>query len=103
VIVETATPSSSRAATTARASPRPAHDLYYLNVLAGPGEPSLAFSDDPAHHWLREAWADMDTDPAPPDDPREDPAMTTSDRDTAAHPLDRRAAPTTAPPSASAT
>jgi 5-deoxy-glucuronate isomerase len=44
----------------------PGHDLYYLNVLAGPGEPSLAYSDDPAHHWLREAWAGMETDPRLP-------------------------------------
>jgi 5-deoxy-glucuronate isomerase len=51
----------------------PGHDLYYLNVLAGPGEPSLAFSDDPAHHWLREAWADMDTDPRLPMTPERTP------------------------------
>ena len=44
----------------------PGHDLYYLNVLAGPGEPSLAYSDDPAHHWLRDAWAGMETDPRLP-------------------------------------
>jgi 5-deoxy-glucuronate isomerase len=35
----------------------PDHDLYYLNVLAGPGEKrSMAFSDDPDHHWVRESW-----------------------------------------------
>jgi 5-deoxy-glucuronate isomerase len=51
----------------------PGHDLYYLNVLAGPGAPSLAFSDDPAHHWLREAWADMDTDPRLPMTPQRTP------------------------------
>jgi 5-deoxy-glucuronate isomerase len=44
----------------------PGHDLYYLNVLAGPGAPSLAFSDDPAHHWLRAAWEDMPADPRVP-------------------------------------
>jgi 5-deoxy-glucuronate isomerase len=44
----------------------PGHELYYLNVLAGPGEPSLAFSDDPAHHWLRAAWEDMAVDPRLP-------------------------------------
>jgi 5-deoxy-glucuronate isomerase len=36
----------------------PGFDLYYLNVLAGPGEErSLAFSDDPRYHWIREQWA----------------------------------------------
>jgi 5-deoxy-glucuronate isomerase len=36
----------------------PDHDLYYLNVLAGPGpERTMAFCDDPAHHWVRERWA----------------------------------------------
>ena len=44
----------------------PGHDLYYLNVLAGPGAPSLAFSDDPAHHWLRAAWETMEPDPRVP-------------------------------------
>jgi 5-deoxy-glucuronate isomerase len=44
----------------------PGHDLYYLNVLAGPGAPSLAFSDDPAHHWLRAAWETMERDPRVP-------------------------------------
>jgi 5-deoxy-glucuronate isomerase len=44
----------------------PGHHLYYLNVLAGPGAPSLAYSDDPAHHWLRDAWASMETDPRVP-------------------------------------
>ena len=51
----------------------PGHDLYYLNVLAGPGEPSLAYSDDPAHHWLRDAWADMEPDPRVPMTPERTP------------------------------
>ncbi|HSB61525.1 MAG TPA: 5-deoxy-glucuronate isomerase [Vicinamibacteria bacterium] len=35
----------------------PDHDMYYLNVLAGPGPGrSMAFRDDPAHHWVRGAW-----------------------------------------------
>ena len=34
----------------------PGYPLYYLNVLAGPGgERSMAFCDDPAHHWVRDA------------------------------------------------
>lgn len=41
----------------------PGYDLYYLNVLAGPsGERSMAFCDDPEHHWVRDTWAG-----APPD------------------------------------
>jgi len=45
----------------------PGHHLYYLNVLAGPGaERSMAFCDDPAHHWIRESWADQPIDPRCP-------------------------------------
>ena len=45
----------------------PGHPMYYLNVLAGPGdERSMAFCDDPAHHWVRESWAGMTTDPRVP-------------------------------------
>ena len=45
----------------------PGHTMYYLNVLAGPGdERSMAFCDDPAHHWVRESWAAMTTDPRVP-------------------------------------
>ena len=33
----------------------PGYDMYYLNVLAGPGdERSMAFCDDPTHHWVRD-------------------------------------------------
>ena len=36
----------------------PDHEMYYLNVLAGPGEKrTMAFCDDPDHHWVRETWA----------------------------------------------
>jgi 5-deoxy-glucuronate isomerase len=45
----------------------PSHDLYYLNVLAGPGaQRTMAFCDDPAHHWIRESWASMEPDPRVP-------------------------------------
>jgi 5-deoxy-glucuronate isomerase len=45
----------------------PNHDLYYLNVLAGPGaERTMAFCDDPAHHWIRESWTAMKPDPRVP-------------------------------------
>lgn len=45
----------------------PGYDMYYLNVLAGPGEErSMAYSDDPAHHWVRAAWDAQDKDPRLP-------------------------------------
>lgn len=45
----------------------PGYTMYYLNVLAGPGgERSMAFCDDPAHHWVRDTWAGMPTDPRCP-------------------------------------
>jgi 5-deoxy-glucuronate isomerase len=45
----------------------PEYPMYYLNVLAGPGvERSLAFSDDPAHAWIRSTWKDQPRDPRVP-------------------------------------
>ncbi len=45
----------------------PGYSMYYLNVLAGPGgERSMAFCDDPAHHWVRAEWERMPTDPRCP-------------------------------------
>lgn len=45
----------------------PGHPMYYLNVLAGPsGERSMAFCDDPAHHWVRDEWTRMAPDPRCP-------------------------------------
>lgn len=45
----------------------PGYPMYYLNVLAGPGgERSMAFCDDPAHHWVRDTWAQMARDPRVP-------------------------------------
>jgi 5-deoxy-glucuronate isomerase len=47
----------------------PGYDMYYLNVLAGPGtgaERSMAFCDEPAHAWVRDTWADTPTDPRCP-------------------------------------
>ncbi len=45
----------------------PGYTMYYLNVLAGPGgERSMAFCDDPAHHWVRDEWEGMATDPRCP-------------------------------------
>jgi 5-deoxy-glucuronate isomerase len=41
----------------------PGYPLYYLNVLAGPsGERSMAFCDDPSHHWVRDSWVGVPTD-----------------------------------------
>jgi len=34
----------------------PGYDLYYLNVMAGPGERAWLIRDDPAHAWVRETW-----------------------------------------------
>ncbi len=45
----------------------PGYHLYYLNVLAGPGEErTMAFCDDPEHHWIRESWKSEATDPRLP-------------------------------------
>jgi 5-deoxy-glucuronate isomerase len=34
----------------------PGYDMYYLNVMAGPGERRWLICDDPAHSWTRETW-----------------------------------------------
>ena len=44
----------------------PGYDLYYLNVMAGPGERAWRACDDPAHAWVRETWADQGLDPRLP-------------------------------------
>lgn len=45
----------------------PGYPMYYLNVLAGPGqERSMAFCDDPAHGWLRSTWQGAALDPRVP-------------------------------------
>jgi 5-deoxy-glucuronate isomerase len=41
------------------------YDLYYLNALAGDRR-SMAAADDPALHWIREAWAKLEPDPRVP-------------------------------------
>ena len=41
--------------------------MYFLNVLAGPGEErTMAFCDDPEHHWIRESWETQAQDPRLP-------------------------------------
>jgi 5-deoxy-glucuronate isomerase len=44
----------------------PGYDLYYLNVMAGPGERAWRACDDPAHAWVRDTWAGQAVDPRPP-------------------------------------
>jgi 5-deoxy-glucuronate isomerase len=45
----------------------PGYDLYYLNVMAGPGdERAWRICDDPAHAWVRDTWPDQEVDPRLP-------------------------------------
>jgi 5-deoxy-glucuronate isomerase len=45
----------------------PGYDLYYLNVMAGPGaERAWLICDDPAHGWVRDTWTDQPVDPRLP-------------------------------------
>ena len=44
----------------------PGYDLYYLNVMAGPGERAWRFTDDPQHAWIRGTWEGQTLDPRLP-------------------------------------
>jgi 5-deoxy-glucuronate isomerase len=45
----------------------PEYPMYFLNVLAGPGEDrTMAFCDDPDHHWIRQSWSGQAQDPRLP-------------------------------------
>jgi 5-deoxy-glucuronate isomerase len=45
----------------------PGYDLYYLNVMAGPGEQrTWLICDDPSHGWVRRTWEGMAVDPRLP-------------------------------------
>ncbi len=45
----------------------PGYDLYYLNVMAGPGhERQWLISDDPSHAWVRATWNGQHVDPRLP-------------------------------------
>ena len=44
----------------------PGYDLYYLNVMAGPGERVWRICDDPQHAWVRDTWESEDVDPRLP-------------------------------------
>ena len=48
----------------------PGYDMYYLNVMAGPGERRWLICDDPAHAWVRGTWAGQPVDPRLPPHPR---------------------------------
>ncbi|MCP3756104.1 5-deoxy-glucuronate isomerase [Streptomyces sp. TBY4] len=55
----------------------PGHDMYYLNVMAGPGETrEWLIRDHPDHGWIRSTWTEDDIDPRLPfhRDRAEDPA-----------------------------
>ncbi|MFT4166099.1 MAG: 5-deoxy-glucuronate isomerase [Microlunatus sp.] len=46
----------------------PGHDMYYLNVMAGPPDPdggdrAWKISDHPDQTWVRGTWADQEVDP----------------------------------------
>ncbi|HEX2368035.1 MAG TPA: 5-deoxy-glucuronate isomerase [Acidimicrobiia bacterium] len=45
----------------------PGHHLYYLNVMAGPGDERVwKACDDPAHAWVRRSWDGIEPDPRLP-------------------------------------
>jgi 5-deoxy-glucuronate isomerase len=45
----------------------PGYDMYYLNVMAGPGtERQWLITDDPRHAWVRELWNTQQVDPRLP-------------------------------------
>ncbi|SNR40659.1 5-deoxyglucuronate isomerase [Haloechinothrix alba] len=51
----------------------PGYDLYYLNVMAGPGEErAWRICDDPAHGWIRAEWQQQEIDPRLPFGPDSD-------------------------------
>ncbi|MFF4351207.1 5-deoxy-glucuronate isomerase [Streptomyces sp. NPDC001530] len=45
----------------------PGHDMYYLNVMAGPGDDrSWLICDHPDHAWIRDTWPEQPVDPRLP-------------------------------------
>lgn len=45
----------------------PGYNLYYLNVMAGPGDTrEWKICDDPAHAWVRGTWTNQEIDPRLP-------------------------------------
>ncbi|MFH8468316.1 5-deoxy-glucuronate isomerase [Streptomyces sp. NPDC017991] len=52
----------------------PGYDLYYLNVMAGPGQDrAWLICDDPAHGWVRTTWDAQAIDPRLPFSGKEAP------------------------------
>jgi hypothetical protein len=45
----------------------PGYDLYYLNVMAGPGPDALALHRRPRARWIRDTWAARRSTPDCPD------------------------------------
>ena len=46
------------------ATAAPGHDMYYLNVMAGPGpERAWKITDHPDQAWIRDTWAEQAVDP----------------------------------------
>ncbi len=41
----------------------PGYDMFYLNVMAGPGERAWNITDHPDQAWLRDTWKDLEVDP----------------------------------------
>jgi 5-deoxy-glucuronate isomerase len=61
------------------AAAAPEYDLYYLNVMAGPGaERVWLISDDPRQAWLREDWKTQHPDSRLPYDTRTEPHSSVS-------------------------
>lgn len=44
----------------------PGRDMYYLNVMAGPGDREWLISDHPDHTWIRDTWQGQPVDPRLP-------------------------------------
>jgi 5-deoxy-glucuronate isomerase len=45
----------------------PGYDMYYLNVMAGPGpRREWLVTDDPDHAWVRKSWVSQKVDPRLP-------------------------------------
>jgi 5-deoxy-glucuronate isomerase len=44
----------------------PGYDMYYLNVMAGPGQRRWLICDDPVHGWVRDTWKSEPVDPRLP-------------------------------------
>ncbi|WP_335936256.1 5-deoxy-glucuronate isomerase [Streptomyces sp. PTD5-9] len=44
----------------------PGRTLYYLNVMAGPGEREWLITDHPDHAWIRDTWPSRPVDPRLP-------------------------------------